>query len=174
MTRSWDSGSVNLSYWRSAVEGPASVPQEVQWRGRGMDVGGTLNSGRLSASGNLSFYTADNLAASNNTAESNVNGSLFLTYSRAAWPKLSAGVTNYAYHAAFFDYGGLEQSSLMRYEFGIDSTPLLSAWADPKAQLKFIASYQDSTTRSQWSQTDTAASTGNVFLGLKFTRSLLP
>jgi hypothetical protein len=28
--------------------------------------------------------------------------------------------------------------------------------------------------RSRWSQTDTGASTGNVFLGLKFTRSLLP
>ena len=175
MTRAWGYGSVNLSYWRSSVEAPAAVPEETQWRGRGMDVGGTLRSGRVAMSGNLSVYTADNIAALNNSAESNVNGSLFLTYSHAAWPKLSAGVTNYAYQAAFFDYSGLEQSNLMRYEVGVDSTPLLSAWADPAAQLKFIASYQDNSSRSQWSQA-AAAATGaqNVFLGFKFTRSLLP
>ena len=175
MTRSWNQGSLNLSYWRSAVEGPAALPNESQWRGRGMDIGGTLNSGRMSVSGNITWYTADNLAAWNNTAESNVNGSLFLTWSRATWPKLSAGVTNYAYQAAFLDYSGLETSSLMRYELGVDSTRLLSAWADPEAQLKFIASYQGNITRSQWAQSHyTDASTGDVFLGLKFTRSLLP
>lgn len=175
MTRSWESGSVNLSYWRSAVEAPASVPDESQWSGRGMDIGGTLHSGRLSVSGNLSLYTADNLAAWNNTAESNVNGSLFLTWTRATWPKLSAGVTNYAYQAAFFDYNGLEASSLMRYELAVDSSPLLSAWANPEAQLKFIASYQGNSTRSQWTQNDYGgASTGDMFLGFKFTRSLLP
>ena len=173
MTRSWDSGSLNLSYWRSAVEGAPSVPAESQWHGRGMDIGGTLNSGRLSVAGNLTWYTADNLAAWNNTAESNVNGSLFLTWSRAAWPRLSAGVTNYAYQAAFLDYGGLEASSLTRYELAVDSSRLLSAWADPEAQLKFIASYQGNSARSQWAQTaDTGAR--DVFLGLKFTRSLLP
>jgi hypothetical protein len=173
MTRSWNSGSVNLSYWRSEVEGSPSFADESQWRGRGMDVAGTLHSGRVSVSGNLTVYSADNLATWNNTAESNVNGSLYLTWSRAAWPKLSAGVTNYAYQAAFFDYGGLEASSLTRYEVAVDSSPLLSAWADPQAQLKFIASYQGNSTRSQWAQTaDTGAS--DVFLGLKFTRSLLP
>ena len=175
MTRAWNYGSVNVSYWRSAVDAPASVPEEAQWRGRGMDVGGTLNSGRLSMSGNVSFYTADTMAALNNTAESNVNGSLFLTYSHAAWPKLSAGVTNYAYQTTFFDYAGLNQASQMRYELGVDSTPLLSAWRDPGAQLKFIASYQDISSRSQWSQTgDTGTAMQNVFLGFKFTRSLLP
>ena len=174
MTRTWGASSVNLSYWRSAVESAASVPDEWEWRGRGMDVGGTLRSGRVSVSGNLSWYTADNMAALNNTAESNLNGSLFLTYSRAAWPKFSAGLTNYAYQAAYFDYSGLEQSSLMRYEFAVDSTPLLSAWADPQAQLKFIASYQDNGYSSQWSQADNEAGMQNVFFGFKFTRSLLP
>ncbi len=173
MTRAWGYGSVNMSYWQSAVEAPASIADE-QWRSRGMDVGGTLRSGRLSMSGNVSFYTADTIAALNSSAESNVNGSLFLTYSRAAWPKLSAGVTNYEYQAAFLNYGGLEQSNLMRYEVGVDSTPLLSAWRDPGAQLKFIASYQDNSSRSQWSQTDTATGMQNVFFGFKFTRSLLP
>src|SRR5262249_22414563 len=93
MTRAWGYGSVNMSYWRSSVDAPASLAQE-EWRGHGMDVGGTLRSGQLSMSGNLSLYTADNIAALNNTAESNVNGSLFFTYSHSAWPKLSAGVTN--------------------------------------------------------------------------------
>ena len=173
MTRSWNSGSVDLSYWRSTVEGGASMQEESRWHGRGLDIGGNLHSGRVSVSGNLTWYTADTLAAFNNIAESNVNGSLFLTWSRAAWPKLSAGVTNYAYQAAFFDYGGLEASNLTRYEVAVDSSPLLSAWADPEAQLKFIASYQGNSTRSQWAQTaDTGAS--DVFLGLKFTRSLLP
>jgi hypothetical protein len=173
MTRAWDYGSVNMSYWQSAVDAPASIADD-GWRGHGMDVGGTLNSGRLSMSGNLSFYTADTMAALNHSAESNVNGSVFLTYSRAAWPKLSAGVTNYEYQAAFFNYGGLEQSNLMRYEVGVDSTPLLSAWRDPGAQLKFIASYQDNSSRSQWSQADTVTAMQNVFFGFKFTRSLLP
>lgn len=175
LTRSFDGGSVNLSYWRSQITAPVSVPDESHWRGHGMDIGGSLNSGRVSLSGNLSLYSADNAAMAANTAESNINGSLFLTWSRAAWPKLSAGVTNYAYQSTFFDYGGLEQTSLMRYEFAVDSTPLLSAWADPKAQLKFIASYQDDTYRSQWARTkDTGAGTQNVFFGFKFSRSLLP
>lgn len=173
MTRSWDSGSVNLSYWRSSVDASPSFADESQWHGRGMDVGGSLHSGRLSLSGNLSLYTADNLAAWNNTAESNVNGSLYLTWSRAAWPKLSAGVTNYAYQSAFLDYGGLEGSSLTRYELAVDSSSLLSAWADPAAQLKFLASYQGNSTRSQWAQ-DNSTGASDVFLGLKFTRSLLP
>jgi hypothetical protein len=172
MTRAWGYGSVNMSYWQSAVDAP-SIADE-RWRSHGMDVGGTLGSGRLAMSGNLSFYTADTMAALNNSAESNVNGSVFLTYSRAAWPKLSAGVTNYEYQSAFFNYGGLEQSSLMRYELGVDSTPLLSAWRDPGAQLKFIASYQDNSSRSQWVRSDTASDLQNVFFGFKFTRSLLP
>ena len=172
MSRSWNTGSVNLSYWRSAVE-PSSLADESEWRSSGMDIGGTLKSGRVSMSGNLTWYTADNIAAINNTAESNVNGSFFLTWSRAAWPKLSAGVTNYAYQSMFLDYGGVEASSLTRYEVNVDSSSLLSAWQDPAAQLKFIASYQGNSTRSQWAQ---AVQTGmsDVFLGLKFTRSLLP
>jgi hypothetical protein len=175
MTRSWDSGSLNVSYWQSSVDGPTALAEEALWRSQGMDFGGTLTSGRLSMSGNLSFYTADNIVALNNSAESNLNGSLFLTYSRAAWPKVSAGVTNYAYQAAYFDYAGLNQNSLMRYEIGIDSTPLLSAWRDPGAQLKFIASYQDASSLSQWAQTpDTTVAAQNVFFGFKFTRSLLP
>jgi hypothetical protein len=173
MSRAWGYGSVNMNYWQSSVDAPATIADE-RWRSHGMDVGGTLNSGRLSMSGNLSFYTADTTAALNNSAESNVNGSVFLTYSRAAWPKLSAGVTNYGYQAAFLNYGGLEQSSLMRYEVGVDSTPLLSAWRDPGAQLKFIASYQDNSSRSQWSQTNTVTDMQNVFFGFKFSRSLLP
>ena len=173
MTRAWGYGSVNMNYWQSSVDAPAAIADE-RWRSHGMDVGGTLSSGRLSMSGNVSFYTADTMAALNNSAESNVNGSVFLTYSRAAWPKLSAGVTNYEYQAAFLNYGGLEQSNLMRYEVGVDSTPLLSTWRDPGAQLKFIASYQDSNSRSQWAQADTATGMQNVFFGFKFTRSLLP
>lgn len=172
MTRAWGYGSVNMSYWQSAVDAPAIADE--RWSSHGMDVGGTLHSGHLSMSGNLSFYTADTMAALNSSAESNVNGSVFLTYSRAAWPKLSAGVSNYGYQAAFFNYGGLEQSNWMRYEVGVDSTPLLSAWRDPGAQLKFIASYQDANSRSQWAQADTATGMQNVFFGFKFTRSLLP
>jgi hypothetical protein len=173
MTRSWKSGSVNLSYWQSAVEGAPSFADESQWHGSGMDIGGTLKSGRVSMSGNITWYTADTLAALSNTSETNVNGSFFLTWSRAAWPKLSAGITNYAYQSMFLDYGGLEASSLTRYELNVDSSSLLSAWRDPAAQLKFIASYQGNTTRSQWAQAvETGAS--DVFLGLKFTRSLLP
>jgi hypothetical protein len=173
MTRAWGYGSVNMNYWQSSVDAPAAIADE-RWRSHGMDVGGTLRSGRLSMSGNVSFYTADTITALNNSAESNVNGSVFLTYSRAAWPKLSAGVTNYGYQAAFLNYGGLEQSNLMRYEVGVDSTSLLSAWRDPGAQLKFIASYQDNSFRSQWSQANTVTDMQNVFLGFKFTRSLLP
>jgi hypothetical protein len=174
MSRTWDAGTLNVSYWRSSVDGPATLAEESLWRGQGMDVGGTLKSGRLSMSGNLSFYTSDNIVALNNSAESNLNGSLFLTYSRAAWPKVSAGVTNYAYQAVYFDYSGLNQNSMMRYEVGVDSTPLLSAWRDPGAQLKFIASYQDTSSLSQWAQApDTATAAQNVFFGFKFTRSLL-
>jgi hypothetical protein len=62
----------------------------------------------------------------------------------------------------------------MRYEVGVDTTPLLSAWRDPGAQLKFIASYQDNSSRSQWSQIDTATAAQNIFFGFKFSRSLLP
>jgi hypothetical protein len=83
-------------------------------------------------------------------------------------------MTNYAYQQAFLSYAGLEQSSVMRYEVGVDSTSLLSAWRDSGAQLKFIASYQDNNSRSQWSQADTATGMQNVFFGFKFTRSLLP
>ena len=173
LTRSFDGGSVNMSYWRSQIASPVS--DESQWRGHGMDIGGTLKSGHLSVSGNLSVYSADNVAMAANTAESNVNGSLFLTWSRAAWPKLSAGVTNYAYQSSFFDYGGLEQAKLMRYELAVDSTPLVSAWVDPQAQLKFIASYQDNSYRSQWAQSgDTSGAAQNMFFGFKFSRSLLP
>jgi len=173
MTRSFDGGSLNLSYWRSQVTPPVS--DESQWRSHGMDIGGTLKSGPLSLSGNLSVYSADTIVIARTSAESNVNGSLFLTWSRAAWPKLSAGVTNYAYQSSFFDYGGVEQSSLMRYEVALDSTPLLSGWRDPQAQLKFIASYQDNSYRSQWAQTgDTGGVAQNVFFGFKFSRSLLP
>jgi hypothetical protein len=162
-----------MSYWRSQIASPVS--DESQWRGHGMDIGGTLKSGHLSVSGNLSVYSADNVAMAANTAESNVNGSLFLTWSRAAWPKLSAGVTNYAYQSSFFDYGGLEQAKLMRYELAVDSTPLVSAWVDPQAQLKFIASYQDNSYRSQWAQSgDTSGAAQNMFFGFKFSRSLLP
>jgi hypothetical protein len=169
MTRNWKSGSVNLSYWRSAI---TSVLEQSQWYGRGMDVGGTVKSGPLSVSGNLSWYSADNVAAVNNTAESNVNGSLHLTFSRAAWPKLSAGMTNYAYQGLFLDYGGLQENSLMRYELAVDTSPLLSARSAPGAQLKFIASYQGSSTLSQWAQTNSATGNSDVFLGLKFQQSL--
>ena len=62
MTRAWGYGSVNMSYWQSAVDAPAAIADE-RWRSHGMDVGGTLNSGRLSMSGNVSFYTADTMAA---------------------------------------------------------------------------------------------------------------
>jgi hypothetical protein len=63
----------------------------------------------------------------------------------------------------------------MRYELAVDSTPLVSAWVDPQAQLKFIASYQDNSYRSQWAQSgDTSGAAQNMFFGFKFSRSLLP
>jgi hypothetical protein len=125
MTRAWGYGSVNMSYWRSSVDAASSLPEE-GWRGRGMDVGGTLRSGQLSMSGNLSFYTAGNIAALNNTAESNMSGSLFFIYSRAAWPKLSAGVTNYEYQQAFFDYAGsrAQQPDALRGGGGFHAAPV--------------------------------------------------
>jgi hypothetical protein len=172
MTRTWQSASVNLSYWRSVVTDPSSVVEQSQWQGRGMDVGGTVKSGPLSVSGNLSLYTADNVAAWNNTAESNVNGSLYLTFSPAAWPKFSAGVTNYAYQGSFLDYSGREENSLMRYELAVDTSSLLSAWSAPGAQLKFIASYQGNSAHSQWAQTNSLKGSSDVFLGFRLQHAL--
>jgi hypothetical protein len=172
MTRNWQAASVNLSYWRSAVTDPSSVVEQAQWYGRGMDVGGTAKSGPLSVSGSLSWSTADNVMASNNTVQNNVNGSLYLTYSPATWPKLSAGVTNYAYQNALLDYGGLEENSLMRYELGVDTSSLLSAWSAPGAQLKFIASYQGKSAHSRWAESSSVNGTSDVFLGLKFLHAL--
>jgi hypothetical protein len=173
MTRNFGSSSVNLSYWRSGIEAPDALPDQSEWRGRGMDVGGTLKSGSLSTAVNLSWSSADNTAALNNTAESTLNGSLYLTWSRAAWPKLSAGVSNYAHSSAFFDYSGIEQNSMMRYDLAVDSSPLLARWSDPRAQLKFIASYQENSSRSQWKQTQETGAE-NLFFGFKFSRSILP
>ena len=63
----------------------------------------------------------------------------------------------------------------MRYELGVEFDAIALRLAPTlSARLKFIASYQGNTIRSQWTQTYADASTGDVFLGMKFTRSLLP
>jgi hypothetical protein len=173
MSRNFGLASLNLSYWRTDIEAPPSASDPSQWSSRGMDVGGTLKSGPIAVAGNLSWSNADNIAVLNNTAERTLNGSVYLTWTRKAWPKLSAGLSNYAHHSEFLNYGGLEQSSMMRYEVAVDSSQLLSAWRDPQAQLKFIASYQENSSRSQWTETQVTGAE-NLFFGFKFSRSVLP
>jgi len=175
VSRNWDTGAINLSYWQSAVQAAAQLPDEVQWRGRGMDAAGNLYSGRWSISGNLSWYKANDLALLNNNSENSVSGSLFVSWRPALWPKLSAGVTNYAYQADFLDYNGAEKNSLIRYQLTVDGSPLLAtALSDRNAKLTFLASYQDNKSRSQWSQADYSSDMGNVFVGFRFARPLLP
>jgi hypothetical protein len=88
---------------------------------------------------------------------------------------LSAGVTNYAYQADFFNYNGAEQNSLMRYQLTVDGSRLLaSALSDRNAQLTFLASYQGNKSRSQWTQADYSSDVGNVFVGFRFARPFLP
>jgi hypothetical protein len=175
MTRNWNSGAINLSYWQSTVQAAAQLPDMAQWRGHGMDAAGNVYSGRFSLSGNLSWYKANDLALLNNNSENSVSGSLFVSWRPALWPKLSAGVTNYAYQADFFSYNGAEQNSLMRYQLTVDGSPLLAtALSDRNAQLTFLASYQGNKSRSQWSQADYSSDVGNVFVGFRFARPFLP
>jgi hypothetical protein len=112
------------------------------------------------------------MAAGNNTAKSMLSGGLYLTWSRSAWPSVSAGVSNYAYQSTFFDYGALEQNSLMRYELVVSSA-LRPAWANPNTQMKLIASYEENRSRSQWTQTQDIRA-DNLFFGVKLTRSTRP
>jgi hypothetical protein len=172
VTRKFSAGSVNLSYWRSAIGDAPSLSNQLEWLGRGMDIGGTLRSGSLSVAGNLSWFSSDNMAAGNNTAKSMLSGGLYLTWSRSAWPSVSAGVSNYAYQSTFFDYGALEQNSLMRYELVVSSA-LRPAWANPNTQMKLIASYEENRSRSQWTQTQDIRA-DNLFFGVKLTRSTRP
>jgi hypothetical protein len=175
MTQSWNAGGLNLRYWRSAVRSDGQLPEDTQWRGHGMDVAGNLYSGHWTIWGNLSWYKADNVAAWSNSAENSVNGSLFVTWDSLRWPKLTAGVTNYAYQADFFGYHGTEQNSLTRYQLTIDGSRLLAAaLSDKDAQLTFLASYQGDKSRSQLVQTGYSSDAGNVFLGFRFARPFLP
>src|SRR5258705_11220676 len=175
VSRNWNTGAINLTYWQPPVQAAAQLPEEVQWRGRGMDAAGNLYSGRWSISGNLSWYKANDFALWNSSSENSVSGSLFVSWRSALWPKLSAGVTNYAYQADFFGYNGAENNSLMRYQLMVDGSSLLAtALSDRNAKLTFLASYQDNKSRSQWSQTDYSSGVGNVFVGFRFARSLLP
>ena len=175
VNRNWDIGAINLSYWQSAVQAAAQLPYEVQWRGRGMDAAGNFYSGRWSISGNLSWYKANDLALWNSSSENSLSGSLVVSWRPALWPKLSAGVTNYDYQADFFGYNGAENNSLMRYQLMVDGSSLLAtALSDRNAKLTFLASYQDNKSRSQWSQTDYSSGMGNVFVGFRFARALLP
>ncbi len=175
MTRNWDTGAVNLSYWRSSIETATPLPNEAEWRGHGLDLGGNISPGRWSMSGNLSWYTADNLAVLNNSAENSLNGSLFLSWRAPSWPKLSAGITNYGYEADFLDYHGLERSSAMRYQLMLDCSSLLAnALSGKSAQLTFLASFDANNSRSQWSQSGYSSAAGNMFLGFRFARPILP
>jgi hypothetical protein len=175
MTRNWNTGAIDLSYWQSAVQTAAQLPDDVQWRGHGMDATGNLYSGRWSLSGNLSWYKANDFALSNNSNENSVNGSLFVNWQPALGPKLSAGVTNYAYAADFLDYNGVQKNSLMRYQLAVDGSQLLvTALSDRNTHLTFLASYQGNKSRSQWSQADYSNDMGNVFVGFRFTRPFLP
>ncbi len=175
VSRNWSTGAINLSYWQSDVQASAQLPDEAQWRGRGMDAAGNLHSGRWSISGNLSWYKANDLGLWNGSSENSVSGSLFVSWRPALWPKLSAGVTNYAYQADFLDYNGAEKNSLIRYQLTVDGSPLLATTlSDRNAKLMFLASYQGNKSRSQWSQTDYSSGVGNVFVGFRFARPLLP
>jgi len=174
LSRNWDIAALDLSYWRSSVQASPSLASDALWRAHGMDVTGNIYSGPWSVSGSLSWYRADNFAAWNNSAEGSVNGSLFLAWHPQWGPKLSAGLTNYAYQADFFDYHGLEQSSLFRYQVAVDISPwLASSLRDGQTQLTFLASFQGDATRSQWSQAAYNGQEGNVFVGLKFARPFL-
>jgi hypothetical protein len=175
ITRSWDTGAINLSYWRSTVESAAPLPNDSQWRGHGLDLGANINPGRWSMSGNLSWYTADNFARLNNSSENSLNGSLFISWRAPSWPKLSAGITNYDYGADFVDYHGLERNSAVRYQLMLDFSSLVAnALSDKSAQLSFLASFEVNNSRSQWSQTGYSSATGNIFFGLRFVRPILP
>jgi hypothetical protein len=174
VARKWSSGSVNLSYWRSSIDETEAASKNAQWRGSGVDAAGTLKSGRVAVSGTVSWFGAESRAAWSKE-DSTINGSLQLTWSPSAWPKVSAGVSNYAFQSAFLDRAGFEENRMVRYDLAVDSTPLLSAWSDPAAQLKFIASYQGNSTNTLLPKPgNAAASTQNVFVGVKFKRSLLP
>jgi len=174
LTRNWDVAALNLSYWRSTVQTRPSLATDALWRAHGMDVTGNLYSGPWSVSGSLSWYRSDNLAEWNNSAEGSLNGSLFLAWHPQWGPKLSAGLTNYAYQADFFDYHGLEQSSLFRYQVAVDVSPwLASGLRDTQTQLTFLASFQGDATRYQWSQASYNGQEGNIFVGLKFARPFL-
>src|SRR5258706_7566524 len=54
VSRNWNTGAINLSYWQSAVQAAAQLPEDVQWRGRGMDAAGDPYFRRLSIAGQLS------------------------------------------------------------------------------------------------------------------------
>jgi len=174
LTRNWNAAALNLSYWQSTVQTRPGFATDALWRAHGMDVAGNFYSGPWSVSGNLSWYRADNVAEWNNSAEGSINASLFLAWHPRQGPKVSAGLTNYAYQADFFDYNGMEQSSLFRYQVAVDMAPLLATTLrDSATQLTFLASFQGDSTRSQWSQAGYVGQEGNVFFGLKFAQPFL-
>ena len=176
MTRNWNTPARLISAIGNRLcKRRHKLPDDVQWRGHGMDATGNLYSGRWSLSGNLSWYKANDFALSNNSNENSVNGSLFVNWQPALGPKLSAGVTNYAYAADFLDYNGVQKNSLMRYQLAVDGSQLLvTALSDRNTHLTFLASYQGNKSRSQWSQADYSNDMGNVFVGFRFTRPLRP
>jgi hypothetical protein len=175
VTRSWDGGSVNLSYWRSTIEPEALLPRDAEWRGHGLDFGGSVTPGHWTLSGNLSWYRAEDLVLLNSSAENSLGGSLFVSWSAPSWPKLSAGVTNYGYEADYLDNHGLERNGSVRYQLMLDCSSLIAGTlADKSAQLSFLASFDASNSRSQWSQAGSSSAAGNMFFGFRFARPVAP
>ena len=57
----------------------------------------------------------------------------------------------------------------------IDCSSLIAGTlADKSAQLSFLASFDASNSRSQWSQAGSSSAAGNMFFGFRFARPVAP
>lgn len=166
-SRSWSGATVYVNRWQSSQKSPQAADDASLWNGRGLDIGSDVYGRRWSLSGALSFYSADNVAQWNRSADSSVSGSMFATRRMIRWPDLSAGVVAYHYRTDFLDYGALDLNDYLRYQVDVDFSRWLSMrLAD--SQLKFISSYQRNTVGSQWLQTNHWNSDAGLALRVQF------
>jgi hypothetical protein len=167
-TRGWDTGDAFASYWRSAVGSGQPLTNAGYWGGHGLDVGGNLYFGTWLLYCDVSFYSADSVAPWSTTAESNVNGSLLVTWKPLYGPSLTAGLASYRYVYSMFDYGGFDVSNLERYELVADFSKMASAQLDWDIRFKLLASYRSDTHESQWHYTSYEDGLGRMFMGFRF------
>ena len=171
--RNWKRGGLNLNLWQMTISTPPAVREGSQWHDEGVSAGGNFRTGPWTLSGNMSWTRDDNIALLNNTAESTLNGSVFVTWQGPDLPKLSAGVMNYGYEQQFFDLGGLNRNGSMRYQVALDLSPwLASAHNDTNTQLSLLASVQDNSNASLWGETGHNETVGREFFGFRLIRPL--